>query len=137
LTIQAGDSRWAIPSSAVGSIEPFDAATADAALDLLALLDAAAAPLFEAWRVVVMHASGEQLRLLVRGTLDLTEMPSRSLLPLPPALTSASPFVTHVALVDGKPSLLVLSPERLLRALPADAGSRSPTSTTSPEARSC
>jgi hypothetical protein len=137
LTVQAVGSRWAIPSGAVGGIEPFDATDADATLDLLALLGAAAAPLFEAWRVLVLDVAGEQRRLLVRGALELCDVPAQSLLPLPAALTLAAPLVTHVALVDGKPSLLVVSPERLLRASPADAGSRSVTSTTLPEAPSC
>jgi len=137
LTIQAVGSRWAIPSAAVGGIEPFDAATAETTLDLLALLGAAAAPRFEAWRVLVLDVAGEQRRLLVRGALELREVPAQSLLALPLALSLAAPLVTHVALVDGKPSLLVVSPERLLRASPADAGSRSATSTTLPEARSC
>jgi hypothetical protein len=137
LTIQAVGSRWAIPSNAVGGIEPFDATTAETTLDLLALLGAAAAPLFEAWRVLVLDVGGAQRRLLVRGALDLSEIPVQSVLALPRALLSAAPLVTHVALVDGKPSLLVVSPERLLRASRADAGSPSATSPTLPEARSC
>lgn len=136
LTIRAGDARWAFPSAAVASVEPFDADSAETALDLLPLLGTSAAALFEAWRVLVLVLDNEQLRLLVRGALDLTELPARSLLPLPAELTSASPLVTHVALVDGKPSLLVVSPERLLSVARTAAAATTPFST-SPEAHSC
>jgi hypothetical protein len=137
LTIHTASGSWAIPSAAVGSVEPFDAASDEAALDVLALLGAPAAPTSEAPRVIVLQVAGERLRLLVRGALRLSETTAQSLLPLPAALTHVSPFVTHVALVDAKPALFVVSPERLLRAFQADQRSFPSTLTTSPEARSC
>ena len=115
LTIRGAGSTWGIPSAAVQGVEACgDTPGAKAPLDVLALLGAAPATPGQASRVVVLNVHGAELRLLVHGVLTLTETTSSSLLPLPPALQRATPLVSHVAVVDGKPALFVLSPERLL-----------------------
>ena len=115
LTIQGAGGAWGIPSSAVQGVEACaDAPGAKAPLDVLALLGAAPTTPSRASRIVVLRVHGEELRLLVHGALTLTETKSASLLPLPPAMRAAAPLVSHVAVVDGKPALFVLSPERLL-----------------------
>jgi hypothetical protein len=67
-------------------------------------------------RVLLVRAGGERARVLVQGTLALLETSSANLLPVPASLSQLSPLVSHVAVIDGKPALFVVSPERLLRA---------------------
>ena len=114
LTIRGAAGAWGIPSSVVQGVESCDTQGRTAALDVQALLGAAPATLGPASRVVVLQVRGRELRLLVNGVLALTETASSNLLPLPPAVQSATPLFSHVAVVDGKPALFVLSPERLL-----------------------
>ena len=115
LTIRTAGSAWGIPSAAVVGIEPVSEGN-DAALDVLALLGAAPVSPLETPRVVILQVRGTQLRLLVRGALALVETTAGNLLPLPPALQRTTPLVSHVAVVDGKAALFVVSPERLLQA---------------------
>lgn len=115
LTIRCGDTCWALPSSAVAEVERLasDARTdAPDALELLGLPGA----LDDARRVLVVRAAEERARFLVRGTLALAEATPGSLLALPTELATAAPLVSHVAVLEGKPSVFVVSPERLLRA---------------------
>jgi hypothetical protein len=137
LTIHSGDRVWALPSLAVASVEPFSEDGSDAPLDVLALLGAAPAAGEQAARVVVLSVQGQRLRLLVRGHLTLTETAAVNLLPLPAAVQSASPRVSHVALVDGKPALFVVSPERLLQAFRVSAVSSPPIVHDSARGSSC
>ncbi|HYQ18449.1 MAG TPA: hypothetical protein VEQ58_21885 [Polyangiaceae bacterium] len=136
LTIRCDSHVWAIPSAAVAEVEPFDT-DESAAVDVLALLGAAPSDAREAARVLVLRVAGQQLRLLARGELTLKEISSANLQPLPAALLQSSPLISHVVLNDGKPTLFVVSPERLLRALGADARSASPPLATLPENHSC
>ena len=115
LTIRTADGAWGIPSASVVGIEPWSAAS-DAALDVLALLGSVPASPHETPRVVVLQVRGAELRLLVRGALALVETAASNLLPLPPALQRTTPLVSHVAVVDGKAALFVVSPERLQQA---------------------
>ena len=78
-------------------IEPFADDTETPPLDMLALLGAAPAAASQAARVIVVQTAGEQLRLLARGALTLTETPAENLLPLPLALQNATPLVSHIA----------------------------------------
>jgi len=113
LVVEAAHGAWALPSAAVTGIEPFDPASIEPLLDVPALLgDAFAAPGAVA-RVLSVQASEQRLRVLARGALVLKTVEERELLPLPPYLTPSSTLVSHVGVVDGKPALLVVSPERL------------------------
>jgi hypothetical protein len=131
LTIKSEQGMWAFPSAAVLSVEPL-AVRADEQLplDLASLLGSAASEPGEDTRVLVL-AGKEQRRVRVSGTLRLVDGASLQLLPLPPELCAVSPLLSHMALIDGKPSLFVVSPERLLESLeraslPPDAPSRPP-----------
>ncbi len=117
LTISAACGTWGIPSSAVASVEQPGTDAASAPLSLLTLLGVAApvAPA-ELARVLVLRVGGERLALLVHGALTLVETTAADLLPLPAAVQSLTPLLSHVAVVDGKPALFVVSPERLLQA---------------------
>ncbi len=115
LTVHGAGHAWAIPSSAVAAVEALaDTGGASVPLDVLALLGETPTVTSHASRVVVLRVQGEELRLLVDGVLTLTETKSSNLLPLPPAVQSATRLVSHIAVLDGKPALFVLSPERLL-----------------------
>ena len=124
LTIQGEGGAWGIPSSAVASVQRASsgaAASADAdseaPLDLLALLGVATAPEAGAnSRVLVLVVGGQRASLLVHGTLQLAETTASELLPLPPAVQAQTPLLSHLAVIDGKPALFVVSPERLLQA---------------------
>jgi hypothetical protein len=118
LTVQLGASAWAIPSSAVLSVESVSEGEREPidAPDALALLGLEARGGESARRVMVVRARGEQARLLIRGTLGLREATPQELVPLPSELAASAPLVSHVAVLDGKPALFVVSPERLLRA---------------------
>ncbi|HYP88836.1 MAG TPA: hypothetical protein VEQ59_11795 [Polyangiaceae bacterium] len=133
LTIRGASGAWAVPSSAVSSIEPCSDAPC---IDVLTRLGITASAVPEAARVLVLHVAGRELRLLARGALALNEAGPDSLLPLPRALALSAPLVSHVALVDGKPSIFVVSPERLLLAL-GGPSSVPPPFETLPEAPSC
>ncbi len=117
LTIHGESGAWGIPSSAVASVEQPDAAAADEPVELLTLLGIAEPldPQRQA-RVLVLQVQGERLHLRVHGTLQLAQSSATQLLPLPDALTKSSPLISHLAVVDGKPALFVVSPERLLQA---------------------
>ena len=128
LTIHGVSGSWALPSSAVQSVEPLDAAATDSPLDVLALLGIAPGPATLVPRVLVLQVAGKSARVLVRGSLSLREAAADDLLPLPPALRQCAPFVSHVAVVDGKASVFVVSPERLLQAAQSQDRSPSPLS---------
>lgn len=115
LVVRAGDHAWAIPSWAVHGVEGLaDDATSDEP-DVLELLGMAGS---DRWsrRVVVLRAEDEQARVLVRGSIALTDASPEELVPLPAELASVAPLVTHVAVVAGRPAWFVVSPSRLLRA---------------------
>jgi chemotaxis signal transduction protein len=115
LTIRCGASCWALPSFAVAGVERLaeDASTdAPDALELLGLPGS----LDDARRVLVVRHADDRARFLVRGTLMLAEATPGNLLPMPSELAGAAPLVSHVAVLDGKPAVFVVSPERLLRA---------------------
>lgn len=114
LTVQLGASAWAIPSSAVLSVASVSEGEPDDAPDALALLGLEACGGESTRRVMVVSARGEQARLLVRGALGLREATPQELLPLPSELAASAPLVSHVAVLDGKAALFVVSPERLL-----------------------
>jgi hypothetical protein len=122
LTIQGEGGAWGIPSSAVASVQRVvSSAGADAdaerPLDLLTLLGVTTAP--EARpdsRVLVLDVAGQRTSLLVHGTLQLAEAAVSELLPLPAAVQAQTPLLSHLAVIDGKPALFVVSPERLLQA---------------------
>lgn len=116
LAIHAGEISWAIPSAAVASVQPLSASASPPRLDVLALLglrleDASLTP-----RVLVLRLGDDRVAVLVHGTLALAETAEQDLLPLPIELAESAPLVSHVAVVGGRPALLVVSPERLLRA---------------------
>lgn len=116
LTVRAGRSAWAIPSSAITVVERLTAGSETDAPDALRLLGMDDAESAAARRVVVLRASGELARVLVCGSITLTEAAPGDLLPLPEELAASAPLVSHIALMAGKPALFVVSPERLLRA---------------------
>jgi hypothetical protein len=117
----------------VSSIEPCSDA---ACIDVLTRLGITASGVPEVARVLVLRVGGRELRLLARGALTLSEAGPDRLLPLPRALALSAPLVSHVALVDGKPSIFVVSPERLLLTL-GGPSSVPPPFETLPEAPSC
>jgi len=117
LSIDTESGRWGIPSSAVASVEQPSPALAATTLHLLTLLGVetpSEAP--ERARVLVLQVGAERVPLLVRGALTLLDAPATDLWPLPAAVQIAMPLVSHLAVVDGKPALFVVSPERLLQA---------------------
>ena len=117
LTIHGAGGVWGIPSSAVASIEPAHAGSAAVAPELLALLGVATpTDANQRARVLVLEVQGERLQLLVHGALELAEATSADLLQLPAAVQAMTPLLSHLAVIDGKPALFVVSPERLLQA---------------------
>ena len=114
LTIHGPGHAWAIPSLAVMGVEAVGDTSDASMLDVLALLGGEKTVPSDASRVVILRIQGGELRLLAHGVLTLTETTSSNLLPLPPFVQGAAPLVSHIAVVDGKPALFVLSPERLL-----------------------
>ncbi len=136
LTIDAGSPVWAIASDAVTMIEPFTDGDAETAVDVRALLGGG--PVQDrARRVVTVQVAERRLRLIARGALQLRSLARHEIVPLPAAFEQRSPFVSHVALVDDEPVLLVVSPEPLLRALTATASPSSLTLPQRPEAIPC
>jgi hypothetical protein len=117
LTIHGAGGVWGIPSTAVASIEPPPVDATATPLELLALLGVAvSAPANQRARVLVLEVEGERVNLLVHGALELAETAAADLLQLPAAVRAMTPLLSHLAVLDGKPALLVISPERLLQA---------------------
>ena len=117
LTIHGSGGVWGIPSSAVASIEEVHADATVTPPELLALLGVATptdAP--ERARVLVLEVQGERVQLLVHGALELAEAAFADLLQLPAVVQAMTPLLSHLAVIDGKPALFVVSPERLLQA---------------------
>jgi hypothetical protein len=101
------------------SVEKAGAApTAEPPIDLGALLGAPHSEPAEDDRVLVVQSGERRQRVRIAGQLHLVEGGAVQLLPLPPELRRVSPLVSHVATVGGKPTLFVVSPERLLESLP-------------------
>jgi hypothetical protein len=120
LTIHGAGGVWGIPSTAVASIEPPPADAAAAPPELLALLGldvATPTDTSRGARVLVLEVEGERVQLLVHGALELAEAAAADLLQLPAAVRAMTPLLSHLAVVDGKPALFVLSPEHLLQAV--------------------
>lgn len=116
LTIDSASGRWGIPSAAVASVEPASAAVAEATVSLLTLLGVATPRESLQPRVLVLQVGAERVPLLVHGALTLLDASATDLLPLPAAVQLVTPLVSHLAVVDGKPALFVVAPERLLQA---------------------
>jgi hypothetical protein len=132
LTIHGQSGAWGIPSIAVAGVQRLEASSTEPPIELLSLLGVASAPRSEALdhaRILVLEVAGERVSLLVHGALQLAQTSVDDLLPLPAALQTLTPLVSHLAVIDGKPALFVVSPERLLAAArravtapPRDAG---------------
>jgi hypothetical protein len=117
LTIHGAGGVWGIPSSAVSSVELPDAIATDGPPELLTLLGVATpTDSNERARVLVLEVHGQHVQLLVHGALQLAEAAATDLLPLPAAVQAITPLLSHLAVIDGKPALFVVSPERLLEA---------------------
>jgi hypothetical protein len=123
LAIRADGSAWGIPSSAVMGVEPFESGNQEPPPDVLSLLGASSPGRELESRVLRLRVGGERLDVLARGALSLIETRAADLLALPTALQGLTPLVSHVALVDGKLCLFVISPERLLKVCRAQAQS--------------
>lgn len=116
LTIHGASGAWGIPSSAVASIEQAQDGVAPPP-ELLALLGVATPDdVSLRARVLMLEVHGERVQLLVHGALELAEAASSDLLLLPAAVQAMTPLLSHLAVIDGKPALFVVSPERLLQA---------------------
>jgi len=113
MVIHGSSMSWAIPSGAVSGVEPYTVSD-QAPVDVLALLGAEVPIDLLSRRVMLVKGRGAPVRLLVHGDLALEQLPHDALLPLPAALQSVAPLITHIAIADGKPSWFVVSPERLL-----------------------
>ena len=129
LTIASEAGNWAFPSAAVLSVETAERQQAEPDAELLALLGAPSPASVHEARVLVLEAGGERRRVRVHGALELLEGAAVQLLPLPPEVRATSPLLSHVAVVDGKPTSFVVSPERLFESL-----RHVPTLPSSPEA---
>lgn len=118
LAVSGASGCWAFPSASVLSVElPSDTPGAEPPPDLAALLGVVSSSAEEEARVLVVRAECGQHRVGVRGSLKLLDGGSVQLLTLPREVHAVSPLISHIAVVDGKPSLLVVSPERLLESL--------------------
>jgi hypothetical protein len=119
LTIHGEGGAWGIPSSAVAGVERLETRTTEAPLELLSLLGIKTSPAADAnaqARVLVLDVGGERVSLLVHGALHLADAAADDLLQLPASVQSVTPLISHLAVIDGKPALFVVSPERLLEA---------------------
>lgn len=117
LTIHGDSGSWGIPSAAVASVERWATSATAAPVELLSLLGVASPTgANDQTRVLVLDVRGERVQLLVHGTLHLAETSADNLLPLPASVQTLTPLISHLAVIDGKPALFVVSPERLLEA---------------------
>jgi len=117
LTIHGDGGTWGIPSAAVASIGRWATTTEGAPVELLSLLGVAnPTRANDHARVLVLEVRGERVQLLVHGTLHLAETAADNLLQLPASVQTLTPLISHLAVIDGKPALFVVSPERLLEA---------------------
>jgi len=115
LAVRGKVSSWSVPGRAVASIERLSDWAGEAPLDVGGLLGEVQGAGADA-RVVVLQQEHTRLPLLASGSLSLLETTAEQLLALPAVFQSAASFFDRVALVDGAPTLFVLSPERLLQA---------------------
>ena len=116
LTIE-GRHSYAVPGACVLGIEHLRDWHGEPPLDVLPLLGIEAAEAdADTARIALLDTGERRLPLLVRGALALIHPAPGELLPLPAAMQSLAPLVSHIAVVNGKPSLFVLSPARLAHA---------------------
>jgi hypothetical protein len=118
LRVEADRFSYALPGACVLGIEHARDWRGEPPLDALTLLGLG--PLDGAERkdarVAVLDAGETRLPLLVRGTLTLIHPAEDELLALPHAMQTRAGFISHVAVVDGRPSFFVLSPALMARA---------------------
>jgi len=116
LTVHGEGGAWGIPSITVASVERFAANATEAPVELLSLLGVAGSTPADTRdsRVLVLDVDGERLSLLVHGALRMVS--ADDVLPLPASVRNQTPLISHLAVIDGKPALFVVSPERLLEA---------------------
>ncbi len=116
LTVRQRDLAWAVPGACVVGLELLRDWRGDPPLDVAALFGFARSEAADVGaRVAVLDTGVSSVPLLVRGTVTLFEPGPEDVLPLPLSMHSTAGLVSHVALLAGKPSLLVLSPARLAR----------------------
>jgi hypothetical protein len=113
LTVRGTSMSWGVPGAAVIGVERFSDWLGEHPLDVAPLLGQAEVSDTDA-RVVVLQVERTPLPLLARGALSLLQTTPQHLLALPAAFHAAAPLVDQVALIDGAPSVFVLSPQRLL-----------------------
>jgi chemotaxis signal transduction protein len=116
LVVESGSHNYAIPGACVIGIEDLRSFQGAPPIDALALLGLTPSDRSEEARVVLLDAGEQEIALLVRGALSLLHPAPEEILALPPVMRTMSGLISHVALVGGKPSFLVLSPARLVRA---------------------
>jgi hypothetical protein len=116
LAVQDAGRGYAVPGACVLTIEHLRDWQGEPPLDVAALFGfpQTHAP-DEAARVAVLDTGMERVPLLVRGSLTVLEPGPDDILALPLSMHSTAGLVSHVALVAGIPTLLVLSPARLAR----------------------
>ena len=113
----AGRHSYAVPGACVLGIQRLRDWQGDTPLDVLPLLGIEAAePDTDTARVALLDVGAWCLPLLVCGAVSLIRPAPGELLALPTAMQSLAPLVSHIAVVNGKPSLFVLSPARLAHA---------------------
>ena len=113
----AGRHGYALPGACVLGIEHLRDWRGEPPLDVLRVLGIEVAGLpADEQRVALLVSGDRRLPLLLRGALALLQPAPGELLLLPHAMQTLAPLVTHIAVVNGKPSFLVLSPARLAHA---------------------
>jgi hypothetical protein len=114
LVFEGKSSRWAIPTTAIVSVQALTSSSESKLVDaLLALGDTPKPDAGGNERVLLLRHGNERLSVLLRSRLSLLERRRGMLLDLPAALVAGAPLLSHLAIVTGEASLFVVSTPRL------------------------
>ena len=107
--------RWAVPASQVVRIIPAAEWHADPAIDVLAAMGPVPSGGAHARRVMIVYgANDRETALLATGAINIDDVDSTNVLPLPDTLAAATPEVSAIVVAPDASLSLLLKPSAVL-----------------------
>jgi len=107
--------RWGVPASQVLRIIPAAEWQAGPAVDLLAPMGPVPSGGAHARRVMIVHGAGDrETALLATGTINIDDVDSTNVLPLPDTLAATAPEVSAIVVAHDASLSLLLKPSAVI-----------------------